>query len=254
MRRVLRTHAGRPTLAKVRGPLVEPSCQRVRWWAVLSASAAPLLLAGGWTLAAGRQPVGYDSIRDTISSLAAKGATDRWIMTTALAGVGACYVVSGLGLQPARRRGRTLLVGGGVATMLVAAFPQPARGNSVAHTVTATIAFTALGLWPALAACHRSWVPLLERGISATATLTMLGLLVWFVLEAHGSHRGLAERAAAFAEALWPLLVVISAMASTPAPAPASGSSAPDSGEPMARSLTTAVTPRSSDNDVGIDS
>jgi hypothetical protein len=39
----------------------------------------------------------------------------------------------------------------------------------------------------------------------------MFGLLVWFVLEAHGSHRGLAERSAAFSEAIWPLLVVVSA-------------------------------------------
>jgi hypothetical protein len=38
----------------------------------------------------------------------------------------------------------------------------------------------------------------------------MFGLLLWFVLEANGSHRGLAERSAAVAEALWPLLVVVS--------------------------------------------
>jgi hypothetical membrane protein len=237
VRRVLRAHAGRPCQAIVTGPLIEPSPRGVRWWTVLSASAAPLLLVGGWTLAAGRQPVGYDSIRDTISSLAAKGATDRWIMTTALAGVGACYVISGVGLRPAKRGGRALLVGGGVATMLVAAFPQPVRGNSVAHTVTATVAFTALGVWPTLAACRRSRAPLLARGISVTATLTMLGLLTWFVLEAHGSHRGLAERAGAFAEALWPLLVVISAMTS------GAGSSARDSGEPMARPTPSRYSP-----------
>jgi hypothetical membrane protein len=245
MRRVLRAHAGASWRAEVAGSLIEPSSQGVRWWTVLSASAAPLFLAGGWTIAAGRQPVGYDSVRDTISSLAARGATDRWIMTTALAGVGACYIVSGLGLRPAQPRGRAFLMGGGIATILVAAFPQPARGNSVAHTVTATVAFTALSVWPALAACRRSRVPLLSRGISVTASLTMLGLLTWFVLEAHGSHRGLAERSAAFAEALWPLLVVTSSVAS------ASGYSARHRREPVAPSLTTTGIPRSSDQGIG---
>lgn len=196
----------------------------IRWWTVFSASTAPLLLAGGWTLAAARQPAGYDSVRDTISSLAARGATDRWIMTSALAGVGACYVLSGLGIKSAKPVGRVVLVGGGVATMLVAAFPQPARGNSVAHTVAATLAFTALAAWPAVGARKGSKAPLLRPRISIAATLAMFGMLIWFVLEAHGSHRGLAERAAALSEALWPFLVVATAVVS----AVTSGSTAPD--------------------------
>jgi hypothetical membrane protein len=184
---------------------------RVPWWALASSGAAPLLLVGGWTIAAGRQPAGFDSVRDTISALAARGATDRWIMTAALAGLGACYAVTGLGLRPAGRPGRLLLVGGGVGTLLVAAFPQPVRGNGVSHTIAATLAFTALGAWPVFAARRRTRVPLLTRQACATATLTMFGLLLWFVLEVNGSHRGLAERSAALSEALWPLLVVVSA-------------------------------------------
>jgi hypothetical protein len=135
-------------------------------------------------------------------------------MTTAFVGVGVCYIVSGLGIRPAKMGGRVLLVSGGVATVLVAAFPQPVRGNSIAHTVVATLAFTALGAWPVAAARARTGVPLLARRPSAAATLTILGLLIWFVLEVHGSHRGLAERAAALAEALWPFLVIASAVAS----------------------------------------
>ena len=96
-------------------------------------------------MAATRQPRGYNPIRDTISSLAARGATDRWVMTAALLAVGVCYVVTGAGLRPARRAGRMALMGGGVATMMVAAFPQPVRGNGVGHTIAATIAFTR---WP----------------------------------------------------------------------------------------------------------
>ncbi len=188
----------------------EDPAPQVPWWALLSAGAAPLLLVGGWTIAAGRQPAGFDSIRDTISSLAALGATDRWIMTSALAGVGACYAVIGFGLRPAGRFGRALLVGGGLGTALVAAFPQPVRGNGVSHTIAATVAFTALAAWPLLAARRRTPVALLSRRASVTAAVVMSGLLLWFVFEVNGSHRGLAERAAALSEALWPLFVVVS--------------------------------------------
>ncbi len=123
----------------------------VPWWALASAGATPLLLVGGWTLGAERQPAGFNSVRDTISALAAIGATDRWIMTTALAGLGACYAVTGFGLRPAGKVGRALLVGGGVGTLLVAAFPQPVSGNGVSHTIAATLAFTALAAWPVFA-------------------------------------------------------------------------------------------------------
>jgi hypothetical membrane protein len=168
------------------------------------------LLIGGWTIAQARQPPGYSPVRDTISALAARGATDRWVMTSALAGLGACHVVTALGLRPARPGGRVVLAGGGVATVLVAAFPQPAHGNSVAHTVAATAAFIALSAWPAAASRGTaSPAPLLARLPSVLASGALLGLVVWFAAELHGGQRGLAERAAAGAQAMWPLAVVI---------------------------------------------
>ena len=42
----------------------------VPWWGVISAAAAPVLLIGGWTVAAGLQPR-FDPVSDTISALAA---------------------------------------------------------------------------------------------------------------------------------------------------------------------------------------
>src|SRR6266536_1028044 len=50
----------------------------VPWWGVLPAAAAPVLLAGGWTVAAALQPGSFNQIADTISALAAHGAADRW--------------------------------------------------------------------------------------------------------------------------------------------------------------------------------
>jgi hypothetical membrane protein len=178
---------------------------------LVSAAAGPVLLIGGWTLAESRQPPSYDPVRDTISALAAQGATDRWIMTSALAGLGACYLITAAGLAPAKTAGRYVLAVGGVGTVLVAAFPQPIEGNSVAHTVAATVAFVALAAWPACAARRHPGPVLLTPTASALATLGLFGLVGWFALELHGGQRGLAERFAAGAEALWPLAVVLTA-------------------------------------------
>jgi hypothetical protein len=183
----------------------------VRWWAVASAAVAPFLLVGGWTLAAARQPRGYDPIRDTISSLAARGATDRGVMTAALLAVGVCDIVTGAGLRPARGAGRIALIAGGVATIMVAAFPQPVRGNGVDHTIAATIAFTTLAVWPVLATWRGTDVRVLSLPFAVSATVVTVGLLTWFTLEIHGSHRGLAERAAALAEVVWPLVMAVGA-------------------------------------------
>ncbi len=192
--------------------------KRIPWWALAPASVAPVALVVGWTVAAARQPARYNPIRDTISALAASGATDRWIMTSALAVVGACYVMTAAGLRPASPVGRLVLVGGGVATLLVAAFPQPAHGNSVAHTVAATVAFLALGVWTAFAANRRSPAPLLRPPAAIASTMVLLGLVAWFAIEIHGGHRGVAERAAAGAQALWPLAVVVTALVAQLAP------------------------------------
>ena len=192
-------------------PIPGADHSNVRWWALASAAIAPFLLVGGWTLAAARQPRGYDPIRDTISSLAARGATDRWVMTAALLAVGVCDAVTGAGLRPARWAGRIALMGGGVATMMVAAFPQPVRGNGVDHTIAATIAFTALAFWPVMATRRGTGVPVLSLAFAVSATVVTVGLLTWFTLELHGSHRGIAERGAALAEVMWPLVVAVGA-------------------------------------------
>jgi hypothetical protein len=131
------------------------------------------------------------------------------VTTSALAGLGTCHVVTALGLGPARWPGRIVLGGGGVATVLVAAFPQPLRGNAVAHTVAATVAFVALAAWPLPAAAPGAEGPLLRWPASVVASAALLGSVAWFAGELHGGHRGLAERVAAGLEALWPLAVVL---------------------------------------------
>ncbi|MDQ3732396.1 MAG: DUF998 domain-containing protein [Actinomycetota bacterium] len=190
------------------------------WWGVVSSTAAPALLIGGWTWAAARQEIGFDSLTQTISALAALDATDRWVMTSALVGVGLAHITTALALRHAALPGRLVLATGGVATVLVAVFPLPTvlgDGGSGTHAIVAGISFGALGVWPALAmrgsAGGKRRIPWgLRRTVALAATAVLLAGVGWFVsdLGKDLSQVGLSERVAAGAQAVWPLLVVLS--------------------------------------------
>jgi hypothetical protein len=188
--------------------------REVPWWGVVSAAVAPVLLACGWTVAAGLQPGSFDAVSRTISALAAQGATDRWVTTLVLLGVGTCDVLTGLALRPAASAGRLILIAGGVAGLLVAASPEPAQGGSLAHGIWATFGFVALTAWPVAAAKREPSAPYgLRPAVSAGAAGVTLILLGWFVAEliAGLGQVGLAERILTESQALWPLAVVLSA-------------------------------------------
>jgi hypothetical protein len=189
----------------------------VPWWAKASAAAAPVLLIGGWTAAAARQPDGFDPISQTISALAARGATDRWLMTAALGAVGVSYAMTALGLRDAALPGRVVLGCGGLATVGVAAFPLSESGQSVAHTAAASIAFVSVAAWPAVGGRRRAGLPAgLRRPVARAAAAVLLGLVGWFAVELNGPRTGLAERVAAGAQALWPLAVVLTVRRTAP--------------------------------------
>ncbi len=187
------------------GPFIpntaNPASIGVPWWTVVSASAAPVLLVVGFLVAATLQPASYDSLRDTISELAARGAADPWVMTAAIAAVGACYLVTALGLNPARHVGRLALAGGGVATLSIAAFPTPLHGYSRPHAFAVIAASATMCAWPALAAHRQHRTPLLRLGPNVAASAVTFGLIMWFTF--NGGELGLAERCAAVAPALW---------------------------------------------------
>jgi hypothetical protein len=188
-------------------PAVPPS-RRTPWWGLASSLAAPVLLVGGWTWAAARQSGGFDPVVETISALAARDADDRWLMTTALLGVGACHLTTAAALRGAALPGRLVLAAGGVATVLVAAFPLPGGGgSSTAHTAAAGVSFAALGAWP-LVAGRRDGEGALARPVSVTAGVVLLALVGWFSVElsADSDRVGLAERVAAGAQSVWPLV------------------------------------------------
>lgn len=202
----------------------------VPWWGVVSSAAAPVLLVGGWTVAASVQPR-FDPVADTVSSLAAPGAADRWVMTLTFVVVGVCYLVTALALRPAGTAGRLILIMGAVAGMLVAANPERA-GDAYpwGHIIWASIGLAGVTAWPAGAWRRGSAVPWsLRPAAAAAAVAVLLALVIWFAAElvTGSGQTGLAERAAGIAQALWPLAVVLSCRrqvraASGPAPEPLS--------------------------------
>jgi hypothetical membrane protein len=185
----------------------------VPWWGILSSTAAPVLLVGGWTVAAELQPH-FDQIADTVSSLAAPGATDRWVMTATFLAVGVCYVVTGLALRPAGPAGRLILMAGAAGGMLVAANPVHAGVPYPAgHLIWASVGLAGLTTWPAGAWRRGSAVPWgLRPAVAAAAVVVLLALLAWFGVEliTGAGQVGLAERVTGCAEAAWPLAVVLS--------------------------------------------
>jgi hypothetical membrane protein len=195
----------------------------VPWWALLSSGCAPLILIGGWAYAATLQPAGYDPMTASISALAADGAAYQWLMAGALALTGVCHMVTAFGLRAAAKAGRVALACGGLAAILVALSPEPAGGTSLRHMVSTGAGFTALALFPVLAAergalrfpvlseqrPHRvSWTLRPVTGYVVTAL--MGACAIWFLIELHGhGDAGLVERLLTGAQSVWPLFIVV---------------------------------------------
>ena len=178
-------------------------------WVILSSGTAFVSLIGGWATAASLQPTNFDPVTQTISSLYADGATDRWLMTSVLVVVGACYVVTAYGIDAVRSSARVSLLVGGTASILLAAFPEPEVGTSLQHIVITGVAFSALAVWPCLAIERHPSAPWALRPVAAIAfTAVVAACTVWFLIElSTHSAAGLAERVVTGLQATWPVVV-----------------------------------------------
>jgi hypothetical protein len=185
----------------------------VPWWGVVPSAAAPVTFAGGWAVAAWLQPPrSYDPITDTISTLAALGAADPWVMTLAFVVAAACEFVTALALRPARTAGRLILMAAAVAGILVAASPEH-LGGSLRHGIFAAVGLAALSVWPAVAWRRGPTLPwALRPAVTAWAVAVLLALLAWFGMEllTGADQAGLAERLLGLAQLSWPFVVVMS--------------------------------------------
>lgn len=180
--------------------------------ALLSATAAFVALVGGWTWAALRQPAGFDSVRESISALAAVETPHRWIMTAALVFTGLAHIGSALMLPDLRPTGRWVLGGAGLATIGVALVPLPSRAEgSLAHTVIAALSFVLLAAWPQFAA-EGAASPLLHRRVARPVSSVLLVLVASLAVSSGaGMPFGAHERIVAGLLAFWPLATAASA-------------------------------------------
>ncbi|MDT0609148.1 DUF998 domain-containing protein [Streptomyces lancefieldiae] len=181
-------------------------------WALLSSGLAPVLLAGGWTIAGLLEGPTYDPVAQTISVLAADGASGAWVMTGALVALGICHLVTACGLRVAAFAGRVALGGGGVAALVVALFPTPGSGGSLRHGSVAAAGFVLLAVWPLLAAVRGGTAPWGLRPAPSIAATAVMGLgAAWFLLGVHlHGAIGVSERFVTSCQSLWPFVVVAS--------------------------------------------
>ncbi|MEO7269268.1 MAG: DUF998 domain-containing protein [Knoellia sp.] len=180
--------------------------------ALLSAATAVVALVGGWTVAATQQPAGFDSVRESISALAAVETPHRWIMTVALLLTGFAHIGSALMLPGLRRPGRWVLGAAGAATIGVALLPLPSRSDgSLAHTIVAALSFVLLAIWPWFAA-DDAGTPLVRRRVARPAAALMLVLVASLTVGARaGMPFGAHERIVAALLAIWPLATAATA-------------------------------------------
>ncbi|MFC5063752.1 DUF998 domain-containing protein [Actinomycetospora atypica] len=181
---------------------------------------APVVLVVGVLLAQAVQHAGgYDPVRQTVSTLAGRGADERWVMTTTLFLLGLIYLAVAAGLRSVPRAGRAVLALGAVALVVVAAAPQPARGSSAVHMAAMAVSCAACGLWPlALVADPRSPGPLRRRSLAAVLAVALL--VAWLCAQAwtDGTWLGVAERVVMLGETVWPIHVAYLAWRAAVAP------------------------------------
>ena len=183
----------------------------VRGWAVASAALSPAVMIGGWLAAEALQPPSYSPVRSTISGLAGLGGTGRWIMTSALFVVGACYFVTAAGLPGVRVPARIVLVVAGLSSIGIAVSPEPVRGSTPQHLAWTSLGAVAITVWPAFTARRAPSQPLILRARGAGAvTAVFLALLAWVVFETQGGTAlGLAERLVSAVQVTWPFVVAL---------------------------------------------
>jgi hypothetical protein len=150
-------------------------------------------------------------MQQTMSDLAGQTATDPWVMTAALFGVGSCQVATSLGLTRAPAQARLVLILAGLSTIGVAASPDAVSGPTPWHLAFAVSSIVTTLVWPLFAACRepgRSSV----LGVCCGLTVTVLfaALSGWLLISTQGSgDLGLVERLTCSAQGLWPFVVAL---------------------------------------------
>lgn len=189
----------------------ESASQSVPGWAVISAFLAPGLLVGAWLISDALQTTSYSPVRQTMSVLAGHGASDRWVMTSALFVIGVCQIVTAIGLTRVGTPARILLVVTGLSSIGVAASPEPAAGPTPRHLAFAVICVVATAAWPALIARRspdKPWILTIRGCTIVTGVFAVMS--AWVLIESQGgNYLGLAERLTSSVQGIWPFVVAL---------------------------------------------
>jgi hypothetical membrane protein len=180
-------------------------------WTVAAAGLSEVLLVGGWLVAGALQPVSYSPMQQTMSDLAGQTATDPWVMTVALFGVGSCQIAASLGLTRVAAQARLLLIVAGLSTIGVAASPDAASGPTPWHLAFAVSSIVTTMVWPLFAVCREpGWPWVLGVCCGLTVTVVFVALSGWLLISTQGSgDLGLFERLTCSVQGLWPLVVAL---------------------------------------------
>ena len=219
------------TVLRRPGRRAMPSDRPIPWWVLTCAGLCSTLLTSAWLIADALQPATYSPVHQTVSVLAGHAGAHRWIVTTALVLVGACYVLTALGMTVLRMSARVGLVVSGAAATGVALCPEPVKGTTTQHMAFTTVGAAAIAVWPALTVRRGPGVSaVVSVPVTTAATAVFMGLLAWLFFEAQTDGRvGLAERLDSSIQALWPFVV---AVALRSLPTRPSRSEQPASGRP----------------------
>lgn len=142
-----------------------------RPWSALGLVAGPAAFIGGWVVGGGRMP-GYSPVNDAISRIAAVGAPERNLMTTAFVAYGASVIVGSTALRSSPlHRVWPLAVVNGAATIAVAALPlEHSSAMDTWHGVAAGTGYVSIA-----ALQLASVKPLRETGHDRAAALALAG-------------------------------------------------------------------------------
>lgn len=149
----------------------------------------------------------FSPMKQTMSSLAARDAPTKGLMTLVIVVVGICQIVTAHGFKQAAKPGRFLLAIGGIGALGVAAFPVPhVFADSDWHTFMATVVLVSMCLWPVFSATKKyptPWV-LTHRGAwTSTVCLAVLGLTFLAAWWTNSHVMGFLERVLISSQILW---------------------------------------------------
>jgi hypothetical membrane protein len=180
-------------------------------WAVISAALSPVILTVGWLTADLVQPASYSPVRQTVSVLAGRAGTDPWIMTGALFLVGGCNLATAVGLRGVGFGARLLLTLAALASIGIAACPEPAHGSTPQHLAWTAFGAIVIAIWPAFVLQRSPSRTRLPSVYSlALMTAASIALFCWAALETQGgSALGLAERLSSTVQITWPFVVAL---------------------------------------------